>query len=73
MNAISARITGTLARINPKVENNHYVEAGTLLLEFDPGDYDVGVAQARAALNTREATANAAELQVPIVQASAFG
>jgi membrane fusion protein (multidrug efflux system) len=73
LNAISARITGTVARINPNVENNHYVEAGTLLLELDPGDYDVAVAQARAALNTREATANAAGLQVPIVQASAFG
>ncbi len=73
LNAISARITGTVARIDSSVENNHYVEAGTLILELDRGDYDVAVAQARAALNTREATANAAELQVPIVQASAFG
>ena len=38
LNAISARITGTVARINPNVENKHYVEAGTLLLELDPGD-----------------------------------
>lgn len=30
-NAISARVSGTVLYINPKVENNQYVEAGTLL------------------------------------------
>src|SRR6266436_165087 len=39
LNSISARISGTVAAINPKVENNQYVEAGTLLVELDPNDY----------------------------------
>ncbi len=73
LNSVSARISGTVARINPNVENNHYVEAGTVILELDPGDYDVAVAQARATLQMREATAHASALQVPIVHASAFG
>src|SRR5216684_5761429 len=43
LNAISARITGTVVRINPSVENNQYVEAGTLLLELDPNDYQASL------------------------------
>jgi hypothetical protein len=31
LDAINARISGTVVYINPKVENNQYVEAGTLL------------------------------------------
>src|ERR1700757_3326256 len=36
LNPISARISGNVSYINPAVENNHYVEAGTLLFELDP-------------------------------------
>ena len=73
LHSISARITGTVVRINPKVQDNHYVEAGALLLELDPSDYEVALEQACAALKTREATARASALQVPIVGAAAFG
>src|SRR6185295_14858924 len=31
LHAINARVTGTVAHVNPMAENNHYVEAGTLL------------------------------------------
>jgi membrane fusion protein (multidrug efflux system) len=48
------------------------VAAGTLLLELDPTDYEVAAEQARAALTTRQATASAASMQVPVVEASAF-
>src|SRR6516225_8267703 len=36
---VSTRISGTVAYINPRVENNQFVTAGTLLLELDPRDY----------------------------------
>jgi len=72
LHAINARVTGTVAHVNANAENNRYVEAGTLLVELDPVDAEAAVEQARAALNTRRAAADAAALQVPIVKASAF-
>ena len=70
--AINGRVTGTVARINRNAENNHYVDAGTLLLELDPTDAQAAVDQARAAVRTRQAAADAAAVQVPIVKTTAF-
>src|SRR2546425_8880644 len=72
LNSISARITGNVAYINPKVENNHYVEAGTLLLELDPIDYQVALEHAKAALVKREATVRSAAVNVPITNVNAY-
>jgi membrane fusion protein (multidrug efflux system) len=72
LNAISARITGTVLYINPRVEDNQYVEAGTLLLELDPNDYAAALDHARADLATREAAARSAGVNVPITGTSAF-
>ncbi len=72
LNAISARITGTVTYINPKVEDNQYVEAGTLLVELDPNDYQAALDHARADLATREAAARSAGVNVPITSTSAF-
>jgi membrane fusion protein (multidrug efflux system) len=72
LHAINARVSGTVARIAANAENNHFVAAGTLLVELDPTDAEAAVAQARAALNTKRAAADAAALQVPIVKATAF-
>jgi membrane fusion protein (multidrug efflux system) len=72
LHAISARVTGTVVRINPDVQNNHYVKAGTLLVELDPTDYDVALEQARATLTMREAAARASAAEVPITRATAF-
>jgi membrane fusion protein (multidrug efflux system) len=69
---LSTRITGTVIYVNPLVENDRYVTAGMLLLELDPRDYQVALEHAKATLETKEAAANAAKLQVPITQASAF-
>jgi membrane fusion protein (multidrug efflux system) len=69
---LSTRITGTVTYVNPVVENDRYVTAGMLLLELDPRDYEADLEHARATLETKEAAANAAKLQVPITQASAF-
>jgi membrane fusion protein, multidrug efflux system len=72
LNAISARITGTVLYINPKVEDNQYIEAGTLLVELDPNDYAAELDHARADLVTREAAARSAGINVPITDTSAF-
>jgi len=73
INVVSARITGTVLNINPKVENNEYVEAGTLLLELDQNDYQVTLDHAKADHATRESFAQSARVNIPIVRARAFG
>jgi membrane fusion protein, multidrug efflux system len=72
LNAISARISGTVLYINPKVEDNQYVEAGTLLIELDPNDYQAALDHAKADLVTKEGAARSAGVNVPITDASAF-
>jgi len=72
INAVSSRISGTVLYVNPRVENNQYVEAGTLLVELDPSDYEAALDHARADLATRLATARSADVNVPITNASAF-
>ena len=73
LDLVSSRISGTVLSINPKVENNRFVEAGTLLMELDPRDYAAELEHANANLVTKVAEAHSAQLTVPIVDASAFG
>jgi membrane fusion protein (multidrug efflux system) len=73
LDSVSARISGTVTYINPRVENNLFVEAGTLLMELDPQDYAAELEHAKANLDTRTAEARSAQVTVPIVGASAFG
>src|SRR5262249_45749267 len=71
-NSLSPRISGTVIYVNPKAENNQFVEAGTLLVELDPRDYEAEMDQAKANLDTRKAEALSAQVTVPIVDASAL-
>jgi membrane fusion protein (multidrug efflux system) len=73
LDSVSARISGTVTYINPTVENNRFVEAGTLLMELDPRDYEADLEHAQANLETMTAEAHSAQVTVPIVDASAFG
>ncbi len=73
LDLVSSRISGTVVYINPRVENNQLVEAGTLLMELDPRDYAAELEHAKANLATRTAEAHSAQVTVPIVDASAFG
>ncbi len=50
---VSARISGYVVRVN--VDDNQWVEKGTVLVEIDPKDYEVAVAQAQANLANAEA------------------
>lgn len=72
LDSISSRISGSVTYINPKVENNQVVAAGTLLLELDPRDYQAELEHAKANLDAVSAEARSAQVNVPIVNASAF-
>jgi membrane fusion protein (multidrug efflux system) len=61
---VSARVSGYVVRVN--VDDNQWVEKGTVLVEIDPKDYEVAVAQAQANLNNAEATAQSLNITVPI-------
>jgi membrane fusion protein (multidrug efflux system) len=73
LDLVSARISGTVTYINPRVEDNQLIEAGTLLIELDPRDYAAELEHAKANLDTSSAEARAAQVTVPIVNANAFG
>src|SRR5262245_49427957 len=62
---ISARITGHVVRVN--VDDNEYVQQGTVLVEIDPKDYEVAVDQARADLANAQASAQSSQIDVPII------
>ncbi|HLJ90019.1 MAG TPA: HlyD family secretion protein [Candidatus Angelobacter sp.] len=73
LDLVSSRISGTVSYINPRVENNQFVEAGTLLMELDPRDYQAELEHAKANLDTWNAEARSAQVTVPIVNASSMG
>src|ERR1700691_2074939 len=64
VNSVSARVSGHVISLN--VQDNQYVEKGTVLVEIDPADYEVAVAQARAEYADALAQASAAGINVPI-------
>jgi membrane fusion protein (multidrug efflux system) len=66
---LAARVSGTVTKV--AVDDNQLVEAGTLLLQLDPSDYQVAVDKARAELADAEASAIAAESNVPITSTTA--
>ena len=61
---VSARVSGYVVRVS--VDDNQWVEKGTVLVEIDPTDYEVAVAQAKANLASAEATARSLNITVPI-------
>ena len=61
---VSARISGYVVRVN--VDDNQWVQKGTVLVEIDPKDFEVAVAQAQANLANAEATAQSLNITVPI-------
>jgi len=61
---VSARVSGYVIKVN--VDDNQWVKKGTVLVEIDPKDYEVAVAQAQANLASAGATAESLNLTVPI-------
>jgi membrane fusion protein (multidrug efflux system) len=64
VNPIAARVGGTVVRV--AVEDDQPVEAGAVLAELDPRDFQVAIDKARAELADAEAAAVAATTNVPI-------
>ena len=64
VNSVSARISGHVIKLN--VQDNQYVEAGTVLVEIDPADYQVAYERAKADFEDAQAAAIAAGVTVPI-------
>jgi membrane fusion protein, multidrug efflux system len=65
VNSISPRVSGHV--ISLKVQDNQYVEVGTLLAEIDPADNQVLVQRAEADYEDAKATADAASVDIPII------
>src|SRR5438093_959167 len=66
---ISARVGGTVTRV--AVDDNQFVEAGALLVELDPRDYQVAVDKARAQVTEAEAGIRVAESRLTQARAAA--
>ena len=65
---VSSRVIGYVTRVT--VDNNQYVEAGTVLAQLDPKDFEVAVANAKSALANDTASAAAQGVNVPITSVS---
>jgi membrane fusion protein, multidrug efflux system len=61
---VSTRVTGYVVRVT--VDNNQFVQAGTVLAQLDPKDYDVAVANAKATWANVRAASEAARINVPL-------
>ena len=68
INSISARISGHVVKLN--VQDNQFVQAGTVLVEIDPTDYRVALERAKADFEDARAMAIAAGVDVPITSVS---
>ncbi len=64
INSISARISGHVIRLD--IVDNQYVQAGAMLVEIDPTDYQVAFDRAKADYEDAQAAAAAAGVNVPI-------
>ncbi len=68
VNSISTRTSGHVVKLN--VQDNQYVQAGTVLVEMDPTDYQVAVERAQADYNDARAQADAAAVNIPVTSVS---
>jgi membrane fusion protein (multidrug efflux system) len=65
---VSSRVPGYVTRVT--ADDNQYVEAGTVLVQLDPKDYQVALANAKAKLANDQANAVAQVTNVPITSVS---
>ncbi len=68
LNGVTARIDGDVKAVH--VEENQSVQAGDLLVELDPRDYQVAVEQAQAQLLKAQADERAENPNLPITQST---
>jgi membrane fusion protein (multidrug efflux system) len=73
LHPVSARISGTIIRVNPDVEDSHYVEAGTVLAEIDPADFQAERDRAQAEYDRLQAGSIAAEKDITVIASGSNG
>lgn len=73
LHQVSARISGTIIHVNPAVEDSHYVEAGTVLAEIDPADYQADRDRAQADFARLQASSVAAEKDISVTSSGSNG
>jgi membrane fusion protein (multidrug efflux system) len=73
LHPVSARISGTILRVNPDVEDSHYIEAGTVLAEIDPADYQADRDRAQADFERLQASSVAAEKDIAVTSSGSNG
>lgn len=66
---LSSRIAGNVIKVN--VDENQFVEKGTVLVELDPKDFETAVQQDEANLQAAEAAYEAAKVNVPVININA--
>jgi membrane fusion protein (multidrug efflux system) len=64
IDSVSSRINGTVTAVH--FEDNQQVQAGQLLVELDPRDYQVAIEQAQAELSASQQQVSAQNPNVPI-------
>jgi membrane fusion protein (multidrug efflux system) len=73
LNPISAKVDGTVVSVSPELQDNRFVNAGTVLVQLDPATYQAELDRAQSEVTRLEATAAAAQAQVPVTSANATG
>ncbi len=73
LHQVSARISGTILRVNPEVQDSHYVEAGTVLAEIDPADYQAERDRAQADYDRLQSSSVAAEKDITVTSSGSNG
>jgi membrane fusion protein (multidrug efflux system) len=71
VNSISGRISGHVVKLN--VQDNQYVQAGTVLVEIDPTDFQTKVEQAKATYANALAEFQGAQVNVPVTTVTTTG
>ena len=61
---VSPRVPGYVVQVT--VDDNQFVQAGTVLAQLDPKDYNVAVANAKATLANLKSSSEAARIGVPL-------
>jgi membrane fusion protein (multidrug efflux system) len=73
LHPISARISGTILSVNPDVQDSHFVQAGTVLAEIDPADFQAERDRAQAEYDRLQASSVAAEKDVTVISSGSNG
>ena len=68
LNPVAARVDGTIKAVY--IDDNQHVQAGKVLIELDPSDYQVALDQAKAESDQAQAQLQAAHPNLPITVSS---